>query len=158
MIAIRTATPDDAGLIFGFVRDLARHEHAEAQLVATEPLLRAALENGGVEAAIAERDGQPVGAALFFHKHSTWGGWNGLYLEDLYVAPDARGSGAGRALLAHVAGVGVARGCTRVEWAVSDTNAAAAGFYRSLGAEPMPWRIHRVSGVALARLAGDVAG
>ncbi|MCG7349682.1 GNAT family N-acetyltransferase [Sphingomonas sp. ACRSK] len=155
MIAIRTATPDDAGLIFGFVRDLARHEDAEDKLVATEALLRRALEERGVEAAIAEQDGRAVGAALFFHKHSTWSGWNGLYLEDLYVAPEARGSGAGRALLAHVAAVGVARECTRVEWAVSDTNAAAAGFYRSLGAEPMPWRIYRVSGEALARLAGE---
>lgn len=153
MIAIRTATPDDAGLIFGFVRDLARHENVETQLVATETLLRAALEARGVEAAIAEQEGQAVGTALFFHKHSTWGGWNGLYLEDLYVRPEARGSGAGRALLAHVVAVGVARGCTRVEWAVSDTNAAAAGFYRGLGAEPMPWRIYRVSGDALARLA-----
>jgi GNAT superfamily N-acetyltransferase len=153
MIAVRAATPQDAALIFGFVRDLARHENAEDKLVATEPLLRAALVDGGGEAAIAERDGQAVGTALFFHKHSTWSGWNGLYLEDLYVAPEARGTGAGRALLAYVAGVAVARGCTRVEWAVTDGNAAAAGFYRGLGAEPMDWRIYRVSGEALAQLA-----
>jgi GNAT superfamily N-acetyltransferase len=154
MMTIRSATPEDAGLIFGFVRDLARHEGAEAQLVATEPLLHAALNADEVEAAIAQQDGDPVGVALFFHKHSTWGGWNGLYLEDLYVAPYARGTGAGRALLAHVAALAVARGCTRVEWAVSDSNLTAAGFYRSLGAEPMGWRIYRVSGNALARLAG----
>nr|WP_229360515.1 GNAT family N-acetyltransferase [Sphingomonas sp. PL-96] len=153
MTTIRSATSDDAGLIFGFVRDLARHEGAEAQLVATEPLLRAALDAREVEAAIAGKHGEPVGVALFFHKHSTWGGWNGLYLEDLYVTPDARGTGAGRALLAHVAELAVARGCTRVEWAVSDSNLAAAGFYRSLGAEPMGWRIYRVSGEALTRLA-----
>lgn len=154
MMTIRSAIPEDAELIFGFVRDLARHEGAEAQLVATEPLLRAALDAGEVEAAIAEHDEKPIGVALFFHKHSTWGGWNGLYLEDLYVAPDARGTGAGRALLAHVAELAVMRGCTRVEWAVSDGNLAAASFYRSLGAEPMGWRIYRVSGDVLARLAG----
>lgn len=155
MIAIRTASPDDAALLFGFVRDLAEHEWAEDKLAVDDALLRDALTAGEVEALVAERDGCAVGMALFFLNRSTWSGWRGLYLEDLYVAPEARGSGAGKALLAHLASVALARGCTRMEWAVTDGNAAAAGFYASLGAEPMPWRIHRLSGDALAALAGN---
>jgi GNAT superfamily N-acetyltransferase len=157
MIAVRAATPQDAGLIFGFVRDLARHEAAEAKLTVTPAVLEAALsaQPPEIEAAIAERDGQPIGTALYFFNRSTWSGWRGLYLEDLYVAPEVRGSGAGRALLAYLARVARERGCSRMEWAVTDGNAAASSFYRSLGAEPLDWRIYRISCAALAELAGE---
>ncbi|MFZ3485644.1 GNAT family N-acetyltransferase [Sphingomonas sp. 3-13AW] len=157
MIEIRDAISKDAGLIFGFVRDLARHEAAEAKLAVTPAVLETALsaEPPEIEAAIAERDGQAVGIALYFFNRSTWSGWRGLYLEDLYVAPEARGSGAGRALLAHLARVARERGCSRMEWAVTDGNAAASGFYRSLGAQPLDWRIYRIAGDALAALAGE---
>jgi len=107
------------------------------------------------EAVIAERDGAPVGMALFFHNFSTWTGWRGLYLEDLYVTPEARGLGVGAALLRHLAGIAVDRGCTRFEWAVLDWNQRAIDFYKAMGAEAMDdWTVNRVSGDALTRLAG----
>jgi GNAT superfamily N-acetyltransferase len=107
------------------------------------------------ETVIAERDGVPLGMALFFHNFSTWTGWKGLYLEDLYVTPEARGSGVGGALLKHLAGIALDRGCTRFEWSVLDWNERAIAFYRSVGAVAMDeWTVNRVSGEALNRLAG----
>jgi len=105
---------------------------------------------------IAEGEGgAPIGFALFFHNFSTWTGRRGLYLEDLYVTPEARGRGAGTALLRHLAGIARDRGCARFEWSVLDWNAPAIAVYRRLGAEPLDeWRVQRVSGEALARLAG----
>lgn len=156
-VSIRPATPADVGDIMRFVRELAEYERAADKVVATEALLADALfgAHPAAQAVIADVDGAPVGMALFFENFSTWTGWRGLYLEDLYVTPAARGAGVGSALLAHLAGIAVERGCTRFEWAVLDWNAPAIAFYRSKGAEPMDeWRTYRVSGDALTALAG----
>lgn len=153
---IRAATTTDVPTILGFVRDLAAFEREPDAVHATEAMLAAALfgPDRAAEAVIAEDDGTPVGFALFFHNFSTWTGRRGLYLEDLYVTPAARGRGVGKALLEHLAGVAVARDCGRFEWSVLDWNADAIGFYRSIGAVGMEeWTIQRVTGDALRRLA-----
>ena len=107
----------------------------------------------------AEVDGEPAGFALFFHNYSTFLARRGLYLEDLFVVPAARGRGVGRALLAHLARLAVARGCGRLEWSVLDWNAPAIGFYRALGAAPMDeWTVFRLTGDALAALAAGAEG
>jgi GNAT superfamily N-acetyltransferase len=156
MIAIRTATPDDVALILGLVRELAVYEREPDAVVATEAMLHDALfERRVAESLIAELDGKPVGFALFFHNFSTWTGKPGIYLEDLYVTPDARGSGAGKALLRHIAGLALDRDCTRFEWSVLDWNTPAIDFYRAMGAQAMDeWTVQRVSGAALRTLAG----
>jgi len=156
MTHIRPATPADVPLILHLVRELAAFERESDKVVATEPLLQDALfgPHPAAEAVIAELDGKPVGMALFFHNFSTWTGWRGLYLEDLYVTPEARGAGVGKALLKHLAALAVARGCTRFEWSVLDWNEKAIAFYRSMGALPMKeWTVYRVTGEALATLA-----
>ena len=156
-ITIRPAEAADVGTILRFVRELAEYERAADKVVATEALLNDALFSAqpAAFAVIAEIDRTPVGMALYFFNFSTWTGWRGLYLEDLYVTPDARGSGVGGRLLAHLAGIAVDRGCTRFEWAVLDWNAPAIAFYKSKGAQPMDeWRTYRVSGDALTALAG----
>ncbi|RUN74844.1 GNAT family N-acetyltransferase [Sphingomonas sp. TF3] len=156
MTHIRPATPADVPLILHLVRELAEFEREPDKVVATEPLLQDALfgAHTAAEAVIAELDGKPVGMALFFHNFSTWTGWRGLYLEDLYVTPEARGAGVGKALLKHLAALAVARGCTRFEWSVLDWNEKAIAFYRSMGALPMKeWTVYRVTGEALATLA-----
>ena len=112
-------------------------------------------ERAAAEAVIAEVDGEAAGFALFFHNFSTWTGRRGLYLEDLYVTPAARGHGVGSALLRHLARLAVERGCARFEWSVLDWNADAIAFYRAVGAVGMDeWTVHRVAGPALERLAG----
>ncbi|QXQ07279.1 GNAT family N-acetyltransferase [Sphingosinicellaceae bacterium] len=154
--AIRPATPTDVGQILQFIRDLAEYEKSPNSVVATEASLHEALfgERPPVEAVIADDGGKPVGFALFFHNYSTWTGWRGIYLEDLYVAPKARGSGTGKALLSHVARLAVERGCARFEWAVLDWNTPAIGFYKKLGAKPMDeWTVMRLTGDALAKVA-----
>jgi GNAT superfamily N-acetyltransferase len=156
-VTIRDAVPGDVTTILRFVRELAEFEREADKVVATEALLHEAMFGARpvAEAVIAERDGTPLGMALFFHNFSTWTGWKGLYLEDLYVTPEARGSGVGGALLKHLAGIAVDRGCTRFEWAVLDWNERAVEFYRSMGAEAMDeWTVNRVSGAALTKLAG----
>lgn len=159
-VALRPATAADVPLILGFVQELAEYERAPDECHATEPALAATLfPNDGsapaAEVVIAELDGAPVGFALWFHNYSTWEARRGLYLEDLFVRPAARGRGVGRALLEHLAAVAVARGCGRFEWSVLDWNAPAIGFYEALGAREMrEWRIMRVDGEALPRLAG----
>ena len=158
MIQIRNAEPGDVSQILHFVKELADYEREADKVVATEALLHEAMFGGdrpAAEALIAEIDGKPVGMALFFHNFSTWTGWRGLYLEDLYVTPEARGAGVGTALLKHLAGIAVDRGCTRFEWAVLDWNTDAQQFYKAMGAQSMDeWRINRVSGEALTKLAG----
>jgi len=157
MTHLRFATPDDVSTIMRFVRELAEFEREADKVVATEELLHEAMfgERPVAEAVIAERDGTPLGMALFFHNFSTWTGWRGLYLEDLYVTPAARGQGVGAALLRHLAAIAVDRGCTRFEWAVLDWNEKAIEFYKAMGAVPMDdWTVNRVSGDALAKLAG----
>ena len=156
MIAIRSAVPADSALILRLVRELAEYERAPEAVEATEATLRDALfgESPAAEAVIAELDGAPAGFALFFYNFSTWTGKRGLYLEDLYVTPPARGAGIGAALLRHLAGIAVARDCGRFEWAVLDWNEPAIAFYRRMGAVGMDeWRVQRVTGDALRRLA-----
>ena len=157
MTEIRFATPADVPTIMRFVRELAEFEREADKVVATEALLHEAMfrDPPAAEAVIAEQDGKPLGMALFFHNFSTWTGWRGLYLEDLYVTPEARGQGVGAVLLRHLAGIAVDRGCTRFEWSVLDWNTKAIEFYKSMGAEPMDgWTVNRVSGDALTKLAG----
>jgi GNAT superfamily N-acetyltransferase len=154
---IRPAVAADVSTIMRFVRELAEYERALDKVVATEPLLHEALfgDHPAAEALIAEQDGKPVAMALYFFNFSTWTGWRGLYLEDLYVTPEARGSGVGTALLRHLAGVALDRGCARFEWAVLDWNKPAIEFYDSMGADSLDdWRIRRVSGDSLTTLAG----
>lgn len=156
MTVVRPARIEDVATVLRFVRELAAFEREPDAVVATEAMLADALfgERPAAEAVIAERAGEPVGFALFFHNFSTWQGRRGLYLEDLYVTPAARGAGVGRALLSHLAGLAVTRGCARFEWSVLDWNADAVGFYRALGAVGMEeWTVQRLDGAALARLA-----
>ena len=156
-VAIRDAVPDDVATILRFIRELAEFEREADKVVATEELLHEAMfgERPVAETVIAERDGVPLGMALFFHNFSTWTGWKGLYLEDLYVTPAARGLGVGKALLSHLAAIAVDRGCSRFEWAVLNWNQKAIDFYKAMGAEPMDeWIVNRVSGDALTKLAG----
>jgi GNAT superfamily N-acetyltransferase len=160
MTTIRPASPADVPLILALVRELAEYEREPDAVEATEAMLADALFGArpAAEAVVAEADGRPAGFALWFHNFSTWTGRRGLYLEDLYVRPAFRGRGVGRALLAHLAGVAVARGCARFEWSVLDWNAPAVGFYRALGAEPMDgWTVMRLRGPALEALAGGGA-
>ncbi|QXT34504.1 GNAT family N-acetyltransferase [Sphingomonas sanguinis] len=156
-IILRPAEAADTATILGFVRELAAFEREPDAVVATEPMLAEALfgPRPAAEAVIAERDGQAVGFALFFANFSTWTGRRGLYLEDLYVTPAARGAGVGKALLIHLAGIARDRGWARFEWSVLDWNTPAVEFYRAMGAEAMDeWTVQRVSGEALEALAG----
>ncbi len=153
---IRPATPADVGTILRFVRDLAAFEREPDAVEATEETLTEALFGAqpAAEAVIAEDATGPLGFALFFHNFSTWTGRRGLYLEDLYVTPDARGQGVGTALLRHLAALALERGCGRFEWSVLDWNADAIAFYRRMGAVGQDeWTVQRVSGEALRRLA-----
>ncbi len=157
MIAVRPARPGDEALVLRFVRELALFEREPDAVTASEADFTEALfgDSPAAEAVIAEAEGEPVGFALFFHNFSTWTGRRGLYLEDLYVTPAARGRGVGRALLGHLAGIALDRGCARFEWSVLDWNADAIAFYRSVGAVGMEeWTVQRVTGDALRRLAG----
>lgn len=157
MTEIRFAQPADVPAILGLVRELADYERAADQVAATPELLHRALFGAqpAAEALIAVDEGAAVGLALFFHNFSTWTGKRGLYLEDLYVTPAARGTGLGKALLMRLAAIAVERDCGRFEWAVLDWNQPAIDFYRAMGAEMMDeWRICRVSGAALEALAG----
>lgn len=152
---IRAACPEDAALILRFIGELAEYERLSHEMVATEEALREHLfgEHPKAEVILAYLGGEPVGFALFFHNFSTFLGRPGIYLEDLYVTPSARGSGIGRGLLTHLASLAVARGCGRLEWSVLEWNEPAIGFYRRLGAAPMEeWRVFRLTGEALAGL------
>lgn len=153
---IRFATPDDAATILRFIRELATYEREPDAVETTEPTLRAQLAEPTppFECVIAERDGEPLGFALFFHTYSTWRGRRGIHLEDLWVTPAARKQGIGRALLARVAAIACERGCARLEWAVLDWNELALSFYRGLDAEPLSeWTTMRLAEGALAALA-----
>ena len=155
-IEIVSATPDDVALILRFIQDLAAYEGLSHEVRATEDALRASLfgPQAHAEVVLARLDTQPVGFALFFHNYSTFLAKNGLYLEDLYVTPEARGHGVGRAVLRHLAGLARARDCGRLEWWVLDSNHDAIRFYESLGAEAMSdWTVYRLAADALTRLA-----
>ena len=156
-VSIRFAAPADVPVVLRFIRELAAFEREPDAVKATAPMLHDALFGTApaAEALIAERDGAAVGFALFFHNFSTWTGRRGLWLEDLYVTPEAPGSGAGAALLRELAGIAVDRGCARFEWWVLDWNTAALDFYRAKGAVAQDeWTVQRVSGDALRALAG----
>ena len=153
---IRPAQVTDVPVILGLIGELAAFEQLAHLVVADDALLREALfgERPACECLVGCDAGAPVAFALFFHNFSTFLGRRGLYLEDLYVRPEARGHGHGKAMLSHLAALALARGCGRFEWSVLDWNADAIGFYRGLGADVMPdWRICRVTGNALEMLA-----
>lgn len=155
-MVIRSAVPEDVPALLGLIGDLAEYERARHEARATEALLRDALFGDGhvADCEVAEIDGVVVGLALWYRSFSTWTGHTGLYLEDLYVRPEHRGAGAGRALLGRLARICVDRGWSRLEWAVLDWNAPAIGFYRSIGAAPLDeWTVNRLTGAALRELA-----
>ncbi len=156
---IRAALPGDVPMVLALVHELAEYERLVHEVDATEDDLREALFGSRpcAEVLIAGIDGDViVGFALFFHNFSTFRGRPGIYLEDLYVRPEYRGAGIGRALLARLASLAVERGCRRLEWSVLDWNAPAIGFYTALGAEPMHgWTVFRLTDASLAALAGS---
>jgi GNAT superfamily N-acetyltransferase len=155
MLNIRPAKPADVPVIADLIRQLARFEKLEHEVVLTEKLLAAGMFGARpyAEAVLAEEAGEPVGFALFFHTFSTFLARPGLYLEDLFVLPEHRGRGVGRAVLAHLAHLAVERGCGRLEWAVLNWNQEAIRFYERLGARPnSEWTVYRLTGEALNAL------
>lgn len=153
---IREAGPGDTGDLLRLVRSLAEYEREPDAVEATEDSLAAALfgPNPKVHAHVAEVDGRVVGMAVWFLSFSTWTGRHSLYLEDIFVDPDARRHGVGRALMRRLAARAVELGCARMEWSVLDWNEPAMAFYRTLGARPMEeWTTWRVEGEGLAPLA-----
>ena len=158
MLTIAPAVAADVPVIVDLIRALAKYERLEHEMVATEDDIHHSLfgPRPYAEVILAREDSDTVGYALFFHNYSTFRGKPGIYLEDLFVLPERRGHGYGRALLVALARIAVERGCARYEWSVLDWNAQAIGFYRRMGAEVMEeWRICRVTGDALARLAAS---
>lgn len=155
---IRQATVNDAALIHRFITELAIYEKAEHEVLTTESDIRESLFGNGstTKALICNIDNVPVGFAVYFFSYSTWLGKHGLFLEDLYVSPEARGSGAGKALLRHLAKIAVSKNCGRFEWNVLDWNEPAIQFYQSLGAKPQDqWIGYRLVGQALEDLANS---
>ena len=155
---IRTAQPDDVALILALIGELADYEKLSDQVVADPAQLAEHLfgPRPFAEVLIGEVDGEATGFALFFHNYSTFLGKPGLYLEDLYVRPAARGAGLGKALLGSLAGLALERGCGRLEWSVLDWNEPAIGFYQRLGARPLDdWTQYRLTGPALQALAHE---
>jgi GNAT superfamily N-acetyltransferase len=154
-LRIRAAQPADVPVIADLIRQLAKFEKLENEVVLTEELLRIGLfgPHPYAETVIAEKDGKPIGFALFFHTFSTFLARPGIYLEDLFVLAEHRGRGVGRALLAHLAHLAVERGCGRLEWAVLNWNQEAIRFYERLGARPnSEWTVYRLAGEALGSL------
>jgi len=155
MIDIRLARPADAALVLRFIRALAEYEKLSDQVVSTEAGITETLfgPRPAAESLIAEVDGVPAGFAIFFSNYSTFLARPGIYLEDLFVLPDFRRQGVGRALFGHVARLAVERRCGRFEWSVLDWNEPAIAFYRSLGAVPLAdWTVFRLTGEALGRV------
>ena len=153
---VRSATAEDVPLILSFVWKLAEYEKLSHEVVATEESLRESLfgERAYAEVLLAFVGEDTAGFALFFHNFSTFLGKPGIYLEDLYVRPEYRGVGIGRALLSRLAELAVERGCGRLEWWVLDWNEPSVGFYKRLGAQAMDdWTVYRLTGDALERLA-----
>lgn len=156
-LSIRPATRADISLIGQFIRDLAEYERLADSVRFDEAVMADKLFGARpyAEVLIGEIDGTPQGFALFFHNFSTFEGRPGIYLEDLFVRPDARGSGLGTALLGRLAALAVERDCARLEWSVLDWNTPAIDFYKALGAKMMDeWTVMRVDGAALSELAG----
>jgi len=157
-VRIRPGELEDVPLIAELIRGLARYEKLEDEVVMTEEKLTDALfgERRYAETLIAEVEGEPAGFALFFHNFSTFLAQPGIYLEDLFVVPEQRGHGVGKALLERLAQTAVDRGCGRLEWAVLDWNRDAIRFYEGLGARPnSDWTVYRLAGESLRALAGE---
>ncbi|MBP3974349.1 GNAT family N-acetyltransferase [Pseudoxanthomonas spadix] len=155
-LQIRPATRADVPLLRELIQALAEYEREPDAVKASEADLARSLfdEGATAHAVICEQDGVAVGFAVYFFNYSTWLGRNGLYLEDLFVRPQARGQGAGLALLRYLARLAVAQGCGRFEWSVLDWNQPAIDFYRAAGARPMDqWTVYRMDGQALADFA-----
>ena len=156
---IESATESDIPLILTFIKGLAEYEGLAREVVATEDNLRDSLfgPRASAEVVIAYNAKEPVGFAVFFHNYSTFLGRTGLYLEDLFVLPEWRGRGLGRALLRYVARIAVERDCGRLEWSVLNWNEPAIRFYRALGARAMDeWTIYRLTGEALEQLSREL--
>jgi GNAT superfamily N-acetyltransferase len=156
LIDIRKAEERDLPLILEFIQALAEYERLRDACVATEQKLRDTLFSSppAAEVIIARVDGEPMGFALFFHNYSTFLAQRGIYLEDLFVKPEARGQGVGFALLSELARIAVERNCGRLEWAVLDWNQLAIDFYKRIGAVPLDdWNIFRLTGDSLVRVA-----
>jgi GNAT superfamily N-acetyltransferase len=155
-IEIRDASIEDSALILRFVTELAIYEKAEHEVIATQDDIEESLfgPETKTKALICQLNGEAVGFAVYFFNYSTWLGKHGLYLEDLYVSPEARGSGAGKALLKHLAKIAISKNCERVEWSVLDWNEPAIQFYQSIGAQPKDeWIGYRLSGKTLEEFA-----
>jgi RimJ/RimL family protein N-acetyltransferase len=153
---VRDAIASDAATILRFIRELASYEKAEHEVEATlETLTESVFGRDSVtRGLICEKDGEPIGSALYFFSYSTWQAKNGLYLEDLYVTPEARGAGAGKALLKRLAAIALEKGCGRFEWSVLDWNEPSIRVYESIGAEPMKeWVRYRLAGERLRAFA-----
>ena len=153
---IRSARVTDSALILHFVRELAIYEKAEHEVEATEASVQESIfgADSQVNALICELAGEPIGFAVYFYNYSTWLAKPGLFLEDLYIAPEHRGSGGGKALLRHLAGIAVDKNCGRFEWNVLKWNQPSIEFYEALGAHPQSeWVGYRMTGAALKALA-----
>ena len=152
---IRPAQPEEAGLVLAFIKKLAEYEKCSDEVVADEATLYESLfVEHSAEVVFAEEDGEVIGFALFFHNFSTFVGRKGLYLEDLFILPEKRGKGYGKALLKYLANLAVERNCGRMEWICLDWNQAALKVYRSIGAIPMDeWTVQRLDEQALKQLA-----
>ena len=151
-LSIRQALKEDAALILHFVRELAIYEKAEHEVLATEQTIKETILSDGshVNALICEQDGQPLGMAIYFYNYSTWLAKPGLYLEDLYVALEHRGKGAGKLLLKKMAQIALQKGCARFEWSCLDWNKPSRDFYESIGAKSQDeWIGYRMSGQTL---------
>ena len=155
--AIRPARPDEAGLVLDFIRKLADYEKCSDEVVADEATLRHSLfVEHSAEVVLAEEEGTVVGFALFFHNFSTFVGRKGLYLEDLFILPEKRGLGYGKALLKYLAKIAVERNCGRMEWICLDWNKPALTLYRSMGAIPLSeWTVQRLTEPALKHFAAS---
>jgi len=156
-VEIRFGEPRDVALITQLIRELARYEKLEHEVAATEEKVAKALfgKRPYAETLIAEVNGEPAGFALFFHNFSTFLAQPGIYLEDLFVKPEQRSHGVGRALLERLAQIAVQRDCGRLEWAVLDRNEDAIRFYERLGAKPnAEWTVYRLADESLRALAG----
>jgi GNAT superfamily N-acetyltransferase len=153
----RFATEKDTALILQFIKELASYEKMLSEVVADEATLKEWIfEKQKAEVIFALEDGKEVGFALFFHNFSTFLGRAGIYLEDLYVKPEYRGKGYGKALIQTLAKIAVERGCGRLEWCCLDWNKPSIDFYLSLGAEPMKdWTVYRIAGDTLKTLGSE---
>lgn len=157
-LVVRESTPSDVATILRFIRELADYEKALHEVEANEDTLASSLfgEGSVTRALICEKDSEPIGIAVWFFSYSTWQARNGLYLEDLYVTPSARGAGAGKALLKRLAQIALENGCGRFEWSVLDWNEPSIRIYEAIGAEPQKeWIRYRLAGDKLAEFAAS---